>query len=145
MSQFALSVTVINDLDQSHYDYHGTIQSADNIQELKLHPQLFYLKNNAPIPKFPHFEIELNPESLITATEIKFHVHESEINGLPYMCWTYRIPDLETAKSIFRLWCLGTTYTKITGKDFSKLFYEAVTTENFIKVLADKFHLRLAE
>jgi len=97
---------------------------AENESQLQIEPD-FYIKNSFAhmIPVFPYYEMRILTPVWGHDEEHKIHWHQSEkYPGMYFVCLTCRVASVEDAKELFKLWCIGTAYTMITGKDFeSKL------------------------
>lgn len=66
-----------------------------------------------------HVEIELVTEVDRLPYEKYIHYYRAT-SGIVFLCWTEHVPSLAAAKRIFEMWCVGTTYTTIFGKEFDE-------------------------
>jgi len=113
----------------------GKLHKAEAVSELQIEQEEFYKEYRLPasIPAFPHYEVEILDVPAYSGSG-RLHIHKSLKNGKNFMCWTADVPTKGYAKAVFTLWCVGTTYTILTGKDFSQY----VTEESQIR---DQAHL----
>ncbi len=99
----------------------GKFHKAKSLSELQLE-QEFYTKwrTTKDFPSFPHYEVEIVdlPGDL---DKDKLHIHKSLKNQKDFMCWTCDVPSRKYARAVFTLWCIGTSYTILTGEDFAPL------------------------
>ena len=78
-----------------------------------------------------HFEIELVTEVWKFPNGEHIHYHRTP-EGRNFVCWTRHVPTLKAAEELFRMWCVGTTYTIVHGKDFA-----ALHKDNFDEFIED--------
>ncbi len=132
----------INTTDH-HYRFIGDIHIATKDEELNLDLQLFYMtyRSEGDLISFPHHEIEIITDCSGFEHSSKLHIHKSEKTNKPFVCWTSDIKTIADAEKVFRLWCVGTVYTLITGNDFATIFYEAKTQDNYFKKMAEEYKI----
>jgi len=102
--------------------FRGKLHRAKSLSKLQLE-EAFYTKwrTTKDLPSsFPHYEVEIAylPNSL---DKDKLHIHKSLKNQKDFMCWTCDVPSRKYARAVFTLWCIGTSYTILTGEDFASL------------------------
>ena len=144
----SLKLIIRHDNNRSFPDFviTGKLHVANDISQLQLDPDNFYIKEGAQLPDFPHYEIEIYSEEsgLLNHEHMKkIHLHQSDKTQADFICWTARISTKEVAQQIFRLWCVGTVFTLINGEDFAKSFFEHKSTEAFLDFMADTHGLRV--
>lgn len=72
-------------------------------------------------PRGVHHELEiLSPPVWTHEHSTQMHVHRVE-DGRRFLCWASEVPTLNEAELLFEMWCLGTAYSMVTGKDFTGL------------------------
>jgi|GEM_PF-6150760 len=80
-----------------------------------------FYKSYSPLKRVPrgiHFEVEIiDPKPWSSAPE---HVHVYSEPGWErvFICYTSPLPSLDAVHAMLEVWCVGTVYTLITGKDF---------------------------
>ncbi|MFA5023719.1 MAG: hypothetical protein WC523_02055 [Patescibacteria group bacterium] len=151
MKKIEIIVEVGNNGKKLIHKFIGTLHKAENINQLKLEPKEFY-EAYSKLPEFPHFEIELNTDDTSEANPPvweheffqKIHFHKLRSNKF-FVCWTERLASEKEAINLFRVWCLGTTYTMIKNKDFAELFYLVRDQENFTRIMDQDHGIKIAE
>lgn len=74
------------------------------------------------VPTGDHYELELVNTPWLPPGKHPIHIHHCTRSGKNFVCWPNQLSTLEKAQTMFRVWCVGTTYTLITGNDFVSLF-----------------------
>jgi hypothetical protein len=93
---------------------------VNSLEDFLLDPEAFYAKWGK-VPELPHRELEiLVPSSEFLARFRErhiIHVHDSERNRRPFVCWTGRLETLKDIRKVLELWCVGTAASMEQGKD----------------------------
>jgi hypothetical protein len=103
---------------------HGTLTFAclchrtENPSERLIEQDFYETDTHSGVPQGTHHEMELLPGPWKRPGLPRTHYHANQTNGKEFLCWTGHLPKIELAMVVFERWCLGTTYTNETGKDF---------------------------
>lgn len=84
----------------------------------------FYTKECAPgsIPQGTHYEMELlTPIWGEKVDGMTLHYHQNPHTGRYFLCWAGSVPTLSAAKTVFKIWCLGTAFTLHSKEDFEPM------------------------
>lgn len=74
------------------------------------------------VPTGDHYELELVDTAWLPPGKHPIHIHQNASSGRNFVCWPNQLRSIEEAQAMFRGWCVGTTYTLLTGNDFVSLF-----------------------
>jgi hypothetical protein len=129
----------------NHYDrefiFEVGMHVANTTDQLCMEQMEYYQKYAGKTPSMPHIELEI----LTLPSEtmgVELHIHP--VNDKKFVCWTGHVPDDAQASWVFRIWCLGSIYTVLTGIPFEKYLFDddiKGDSDAFESALAQEFHL----
>lgn len=99
-----------------------TIHHSKSSEELLIEPEFYTRYGKTGIPSDDHYELELVETPWLPQGKHPIHIHHNTRSGRNFVCWPNELRTIEEAKDLFRVWCVGTTYTLIHGNDFVTLF-----------------------
>jgi len=103
-------------------EFHCVAHQSTRKEDLLIEPEFYARFATTGVPKGDHFELELTETPWLPQGLNSIHIHLSTYSNRNFVCWPNEMPTIEMAVEVFRVWCVGTTYTLIHGKDFVSLF-----------------------
>ncbi len=98
-----------------HFLAHKTTSAAERLIDVA-----FYIlqTRNHRVPEGDHVEIEVIDPEPWTILPDYVHVHTVLETSRDFVCFTGKIETVDEAQAMTAEWCVGTTFTLVTGKDF---------------------------
>ena len=95
-----------------------------------------FYKKTGGILQGVHHEIKLVS---IPESPVPLHIESGKVLGEKFVCYPPQLPSVESAIEIFKVWCVGSTYSILHKKDFGPEYDKVKNNEKFLTQMAEEY------